>query len=414
MDIIYNVKKIFGSKIFENLSNQTILYGFSHLIPLILLPYLINTIGIEKYGIINFVIAFSFYFQVVNEFGFDLSNVHYVVDNRENKKKLSEILLAIIQCKIYMLFLSALVFFFIVFFVNKFRQELVIYIFAFIRMIGIVITPLWLFRSMEEIKYVTKITMPIKILSTLPIFIFVRDKEDYFLVMLFFAVESIVSGIVAFHVAVKHYNLQLKIQSFSTIKKYFIDSVPFFISTFLYRIYHNANTLIIGLLFGDAIVGIYTAAEKLNNAYSAFISPIITQVFYPFFQRIRDMRKISKAIGIMSVGNIFVLMLVCVLVHLFLGYFIHENIDDILLYFDMLLLVMVLSIPNDLLGFPYLGVLGKTNEVTKSTLYATIGYFIVVGISIMVYPSVILMIIALIVANIINVLYKIYCINKYK
>ena len=406
------VKKVFGSKIFENLSNQTILYGFSHLIPLVLLPFLLNVIGVEKYGVINFAISFGFYFQVVNEFGFDLSNVSHVVDNRENKQKLSEILSAILQCKFYMLFVSAVVFFSIVLSVNAFRQELVIYILAFIRMIGIVISPLWLFRSMEEIKYVTRITMPIKILLTLPIFLIVRDEGDYWWVMFFFAVESFVSGIVALVVALCHYDLHIRFQKSSVVTMYFMESMPFFISTFLYRSYRNFNPFVIGLIFGDVFVGIYSASEKLHNAYASFLSPIINQVFYPFFQRIKDFRKIGKIIGVMIVGNVCMLAAVCLLIHLFLGFFIHENVSDIIYYLDMLLIVLAISVPNDLLGFPYLGVLGKIGDVTKSALYAAIAYFVTVGISIIFCPSIVMLIFALAVANIVGLIYKVVCIHR--
>ena len=44
-------------------------------------------IGVEKYGLVNFAIIFSFYFQIFNEFGFDLSNVRHVVNNRDNQEK---------------------------------------------------------------------------------------------------------------------------------------------------------------------------------------------------------------------------------------------------------------------------------------------------------------------------------------
>lgn len=412
MAIRKQMKKLFGSQIFENLFNQTILYGFSHLIPLILLPFLINKIGVEKYGVINFSLAFGFYFQVVNEFGFDLSNVHHVVDNRENKRKLSEVLSAVLQCKFILLCVCTCIFFPIVLSVERFKLEILIYILAFIRMIGIVISPLWLFRSMEEIKYVTQITIPIKILLTLPIFLFVREECDYWWVMFFFAVEAVVSGIVALVVAIRHYDLRPCVQKFSVVKKYFVESVPFFITTFLYRIYHNTNPFVVGLLFGDIGAGIYTAAEKLVNAYSSFISPIISQVFYPYYQRVKNMHLIKRNVFYMSVGNIVILSIFYTLAHIFIGYFIHENVSEILRYFDMLLLVLALSLPNDLLGFPYLGVLGKAKEVSKSTLYATFSYFIVVGISILAYPSISLLIIALMVANIVNLGCKFYFINQ--
>ena len=66
------LSQVFKSRLLSNIWNQFLLYGFSSIIPILLIPYLLNVIGVEKYGLVNFAIIFSFYFQIFNEFGFDL------------------------------------------------------------------------------------------------------------------------------------------------------------------------------------------------------------------------------------------------------------------------------------------------------------------------------------------------------
>ena len=51
--------RVIKSKLFSNIFNQFLLYGFSHLLPFLLMPYLLATVGVAKYGLINFAIAFS-------------------------------------------------------------------------------------------------------------------------------------------------------------------------------------------------------------------------------------------------------------------------------------------------------------------------------------------------------------------
>ena len=85
------LSQVFKSRLLSNIWNQFLLYGFSSIIPILLIPYLLNVIGVEKYGLVNFAIIFSFYFQIFNEFGFDLSNVRHVVNNRDNQEKLGRI-----------------------------------------------------------------------------------------------------------------------------------------------------------------------------------------------------------------------------------------------------------------------------------------------------------------------------------
>ena len=42
------------------------------------------------------------------------------------------------------------------------------------------------------------------------------------------------------------------------------------------------------------------------------------------------------------------------------------------------MLLLAISVPADMFGFPYLGVLGKINEVNMTTIYSAIIYIIVV------------------------------------
>ncbi len=180
-----DLSKIIHSKIFENLCNQFILYGFSRLFPLFLIPFLLNTIGIEKYGLIEIALAFSFYFQVINEFGFDLSNVRHVIKNRDNPEALSNVFSAILQCKTLLFTITSVVYFSIVYFYQDFREYWLLYLLCSIRLYGILSLPNWMFRSMEDLKYVTRIILSVKTISILPIFWVVESPDDYNWVMFF-------------------------------------------------------------------------------------------------------------------------------------------------------------------------------------------------------------------------------------
>lgn len=370
------LKRIIKSKLFSNIFNQFLLYGFSHIIPFLLMPYLLATIGVGKYGLINFAIAFSFYFQVINEWGFDLSNVRHVVNNRDNPHELSRIFMSILSCKGCLLLCSLVVYTTIVLCVSDFRKYDWLYVWAFIRLVGVIITPYWLFRSMEDMKFVTRISLAIKCICILPIFLLVKKQDDFILVMFFFALESMASGVVSMYVAKKRYQLKWYCVRPSDIKFYFKDSYPFFTSVFLTRIYQTSNTFILGLCCGENVTGIYSAAEKLYNAYVSLVSPLINHIFFPYFTRIKDFVRINKMVTLLLAGNIGILLVLYLVAPYLLPLFIKTETDSILCYFNLFLLLLVFSIANDVFGFPYLGVLGKVKEVKLSTVYAASLYII--------------------------------------
>lgn len=375
--------RILHSNLINNIFNQFILYGFGHIIPIILIPFLLNRVGIENYGLINFILAFSFYFQVINEYGFDLSNVNHVVEHRDDKTSLTKIFSSIIYCKGLLCTVTCIVYFAIVCIIDNFRINIWFYILGYIRIIGIAIAPYWLFRSMEEIKYITRIVIPIKTICTIPVFFLVKNENDALWVMVCYAAIEVVSGIVSIIIALKHYSLKLCKVSWHEIKYYFKDSTPFFLSTALMRIYKNSNTVVLRIFCGDYAVGLYSAAEKLHNAYSSFVAPIINQIFYPYFIRIKNWTKINRLVVLISVFNILILGILYILSPYVVPFFIKNGGVEITLYFNLFLALLSISIITDLLGFPYLGILSSAKTVTKTTVWGTVSYLVIIFILIL-------------------------------
>lgn len=405
--------RFLNSKLLSNIYNLFFLYGISSIVPILLVPYLLNVIGVEKYGLVNFAIAFSFYFQIVNEFGFDLSNVRHVVHNRENKEVLGRIVSSIIQSKFIIILCSLALYVLTVCVFDSLRNESVLYALAFIRLIGIVIAPYWLFRSMEDVKYITHISVPVKLLCLLPIFFIVKSPDDYELVMLSYALETFLSGILALFIIRKRYGIKFQIVSAKEVSYYLKDSFPFFTSTFLMRIYKNMNTLILGLFMGDCAVGLYTAAEKLHNAYSSFVSPLLSQIFYPYFTRINNLHRTAKIVILVCLLNTVILFLGYFLSPYLISIFIKTETASIIAYFNLFLFLLLVSVPADMLGFPFLGVLGKINAVNITTVYSSIIYIgIIAALIITQNISVESVIWALILATVGCLVFRLYIIHK--
>ena len=155
------LSQVFKSRLLSNIWNQFLLYGFSSIIPILLIPYLLNVIGVEKYGLVNFAIIFSFYFQIFNEFGFDLSNVRHVVNNRDNQEKLGRIVSSILQCKFFLILCSLFVYILVVGLILSLRIELRFFFLAFFRLLGVVILPYWFFVSLEAFNSVFYHLLPL-------------------------------------------------------------------------------------------------------------------------------------------------------------------------------------------------------------------------------------------------------------
>lgn len=105
------------SKIRNDNSSKMLLANFTYLsiieiigllLPLITFPYLIRTIGAQKYGIIVFAQTIVAYLVMIVNFGFNVSATRRISENRHNINKINEIYSSVIFQKL-LIFIIALV-----------------------------------------------------------------------------------------------------------------------------------------------------------------------------------------------------------------------------------------------------------------------------------------------------------------
>ncbi len=121
--IITNNKTSITNLVFQYLNN-----GISYLIPFILIPYLILTLGLEEYGKFAFAFAFASYFKIIVDFGFDISVTKHILNYCKIKNVNSSIFSMMFVAKLTLVLFSALFFFTVisVFTINNNSELLII------------------------------------------------------------------------------------------------------------------------------------------------------------------------------------------------------------------------------------------------------------------------------------------------
>lgn len=111
------------------------------------MPYLVRTIGIANVGLLAFAGAVCTYFQIITDFGFNLSATRQVSINRSNKSILNEIYSSVIYIKIMLSIFCFIALLGLLEIVPQFKENKLVFILTYIGVFGQSLFPVWLFQG---------------------------------------------------------------------------------------------------------------------------------------------------------------------------------------------------------------------------------------------------------------------------
>tara|TARA_B110000503_G_C7160378_1_gene419398 strand:- start:2295 stop:3557 length:1263 start_codon:yes stop_codon:yes gene_type:complete len=255
--------------------------GVSYITPLILIPYLILTLGLEGYGKFAFAFAFASYFKIIVDFGFDISVTKHIINYRKMKNVNSSIFSMMFAVKLTLFLLSFLVFFTVIsiFTINDTTELLII---CFLFALSSVFNVDFFFYAFNDVKTITIVNSIIKVVYLILVFSFIKIKED----LLLFAIINISSlisvSLILFVIAINKYTIKFHFYNLRTNRNIFImkESFNSFISSLAVSLYATTNTFVLGLFGSPYIVGLFSVITKIYRAITSIISSS-NYVIYP-------------------------------------------------------------------------------------------------------------------------------------
>ncbi|MBN3582431.1 oligosaccharide flippase family protein [Algoriphagus aestuarii] len=358
----------FAKILLENFISLSALQLFSLILPLITLPYVLRTIGFEKYGIIMLAATLVSYFQSITDYSFKITATRDVSLFRESDLKLSIIYSKVYLVKLIFLFLSIGLISIIILFTYDFYRYSIIYFLTSLSLIGYSLFPEWFFQGVEKMRFITFINIGVKTLFTLCVFVFIRSEEDYWIYPLLQSSGLIIAGIIAQFFIFKNYKIEFIKINWRKIEFAIKDNFPVFINQFIPTLYNSTSTMLLGVYFSNEYVGIFTSIRKIIELFATLISTI-SKVFYPFLVRFEKSFNIYKNIILSTVIVLVTLIIIfnpLVFIYLSLDY---ENELKVLLILAFGLFGYAFY---DIYALNYFLVRRKDKLVMRNTLFTSL------------------------------------------
>lgn len=242
-------------------------------LPIVTVPYISRTLGVEGNGIYSYTYSIVNYFMIFAMLGISNYGNRTIAKNKDDKEKLSKEFLSIYLLQCFFTSVSIIVYLFYCLFISEYSViSLIEIIFLFSTLLDIS----WLYFGLEEFKKTVTRNVVVKVLSLILIFLLVKTSNDLILYTAIMSLSTLISQIVLWISIRKYITLKEVKLNKKDIKKHIKGIIILFIPVISYSIYKIMDKIMIGLLNSVEEVAYYEYAEKIINIPIGFITALGT------------------------------------------------------------------------------------------------------------------------------------------
>lgn len=366
----------------SNMSSLFTLQVFGYIVPLLTLPYLVNTLGVENFGVLSFSLAFVSYFSVLTDYGFNLSATRDISIKMGCHKSISEIYGSVFMFKFALFALCAIFYFSIILCFSRFTSELIVFNYAFLLVVGQTFFPAWFFQGVQKMKYITIINVISKTLAAVSLFVFIKQPADTYKVHLLNGAFSIGATLFAIMIIKYQFDVSIKFHSLSAIMKCAQNGFSLFCVSAMANVISSSGVFMLGIMSTNSVVGYYSAFERLTKAFLSIFSPI-NQALFPLVSKKIYEERSSMVRLLVYICALVSICAALVMVSLFFSaplYIKHVFTQSHLEYANIFLWLtpwVCLGLVNNLLGVQLLTCLGYAKQYLYCFLFSSLVTFIV-------------------------------------
>ncbi len=271
-------RDLISHRIIGNIYWLAITQAGSYVCPLLNVIFLTRALGPSAWGVLATFQALSNWFNLVIEYGFGLSAVREVAQNRNRPRELERILASVLWAKVALITALAALIAFCWPFVPLLRHHPQLTVCAVAVAVGPSLTPAWFYQGLEQMRGASIIDVAGRTAGTILTVLIVRSPAQVWMALL-------IPGAAGFAAAFLNHARLYRSYSFVLPSPGLVwHALRFGWSMFVFRssvsLYTIGNALILALFVTPEYVGYYAAAERIARYSTAALSPV-SQALFP-------------------------------------------------------------------------------------------------------------------------------------
>ena len=306
----------------------------NYIVPIITIPIVVRALGVEFFGKASYAQNIISYLTLIITYGFEYSATQDVAIYREDKSKLRIIFWTVIRFKILLLIITSLFLVILYFIFSKVQEDPLLYFYAVLVNVGIVLFPTWFFQGMEKIKNMALFNLAIKLLGAILIVLLINNPSDYRNYVIILSLSYVVVGIVSFFYVIKKYDLKIDSKNKELSTKVVSKGFPIFLNNLFITGYATIGITIIGIYLSDYYVGIYSGAFRITQAVIMLTTMPVSYSLFPVMSRKFNESKIDgwiffrKSLTIIIVLSVLICLCIFFSSSFIVNVFLGDNFND--------------------------------------------------------------------------------------
>lgn len=256
----------------KNFVYSLVLTLCNYLASFIVFPYVTRVLGASGLGRIEFVNEMTNYFMLFSMLGVNAIGTREIAACKDYTRR-SKVFSSILSVSLLFTLTITVIFFICVFTIPSFKSDKSLFLISSAHIIFTVLQVEWLYRGIENFKYITIRSVLIRVVFIICVFLFIRTPDHYVRYFILTILVVLANSIINFLYSRSFVSCRISVQSlFDGLIHYAKPIATLGVNNIMNSFYSTFNVVFLGLVVSKTEVGYYYVSNKIMTLSLGVVS----------------------------------------------------------------------------------------------------------------------------------------------